>query len=603
MSSSHSVAEKNYSPFPPEDDALAGCETPGEIETVIEEAAKTPDPEPSSCHYNGGMFRASVAGLVYIANERVIQVCSELRVMAETRNNDGEAWGLWLRWCDRDGNTHDWYMPRELLYGDAADVPRELASRGLTIANDRLLRAYLQQCRTTLRARCVQSLGWHGSAFVMPNGTIGECWPERIVFQPLTPEQPKYGAAGSWQEWRESVAVPIAGNSRLVLAISTAFAGPLLELAGEDSGGLHLVGASSSGKTTALRLAASVYGQPNEFVCSWRSTTNGLEGLATNHNDGLLCLDELSQMDPRQAGEAAYMLANAKGKARASRTGSVRPAAKWRLLFLSSGEQRLSDLVAEAGKRVKPGQEIRLVDIPVDAGVGMGIVETPNGQPSASVFIESLRSASSRFYGAVGLEWLRQVVAYDRAWLVECITDGIRQFVDEAMPKRAGAQVSRVAQRFGLVAVAGELATRFHLTGWQQGEAIGSVLTCFRAWLREFGVGNREDAALRAQVRAFLETHGASRFQKMETEEQTVYNRVGFWRLSADGSHEYLVLSEAFRTEVVKGYEVRHACAVLANAGMLRRDKDRSAHKLRLPGFAGTQRVHVLVLAGTEVEE
>ncbi|WP_457589305.1 DUF927 domain-containing protein, partial [Legionella pneumophila] len=46
----------------------------------------------------------------------------------------------------------------------------------------------------------------------------------------------------------------------------------------------------------------------------WRSTTNGLEGLAALHNDGLLILDELSQMDPREAGEAAYLLANGQGK-------------------------------------------------------------------------------------------------------------------------------------------------------------------------------------------------------------------------------------------------------------------------------------------------
>ena len=43
-------------------------------------------------------------------------------------------------------------------------------------------------------------------------------------------------------------------------------------------------------------------------------------------------------MDPKQAGEAAYMLANGKGKARASRTGDARAPASWRLLFLSSGE-------------------------------------------------------------------------------------------------------------------------------------------------------------------------------------------------------------------------------------------------------------------------
>jgi uncharacterized protein (DUF927 family) len=54
----------------------------------------------------------------------------------------------------------------------------------------------------------------------------------------------------------------------------------LASLVGEDSGGFHLRGASSSGKTTALNAAASVWGDPDNYTRLWRSTVNGLEGLA-----------------------------------------------------------------------------------------------------------------------------------------------------------------------------------------------------------------------------------------------------------------------------------------------------------------------------------
>lgn len=100
-----------------------------------------------------------------------------------------------------------------------------------------------------------------------------------------------------------------------------AFAGALAEIAGEDSGGFHLRGASSSGKSTVLRLAASVWGNPSTYVRLWRGTVNGLEGLATLHNDGLLILDAIGQVDPDDAGEAAYLLANGQGKVRASGMG------------------------------------------------------------------------------------------------------------------------------------------------------------------------------------------------------------------------------------------------------------------------------------------
>ena len=82
------------------------------------------------------------------------------------------------------------------------------------------------------------------------------------------------------------------GNSRLVLAVSCAFAALLLHPAGAESGGLHFVGESSTGKTTALKVAASVFGAP-DYLQRWRATTNGLESLARLRSDTLLVLDEL----------------------------------------------------------------------------------------------------------------------------------------------------------------------------------------------------------------------------------------------------------------------------------------------------------------------
>ena len=43
---------------------------------------------------------------------------------------------------------------------------------------------------------------------------------------------------------------------------------------------------------------------------TWRATANGLEAAAELHNHGLLCLDELGQVDPKEAGETAYLLAD-----------------------------------------------------------------------------------------------------------------------------------------------------------------------------------------------------------------------------------------------------------------------------------------------------
>ena len=85
---------------------------------------------------------------------------------------------------------------------------------------------------------------------------------------------------------------------------------PLLEPLGEENFGFHVEGGSSIGKTTLLRVAASVWGAP---IQSWRTTDNAAEGLARAANDGLLILDELSQVDGTAADAMAYMLGNGVG--------------------------------------------------------------------------------------------------------------------------------------------------------------------------------------------------------------------------------------------------------------------------------------------------
>ena len=106
--------------------------------------------------------------------------------------------------------------------------------------------------------------------------------------------------------------------------------------------------------------------------------------MATLHNDGLLILDELSQIDPKVAGEAAYLLANGQGKMRASKNGTAKQAARWKLLFLSAGEESLSGL--------------------------MGIFETLHEQPTPEAMALALKEHCNQFYGAVGMAWIRLVV-------------------------------------------------------------------------------------------------------------------------------------------------------------------------------------------------
>ena len=555
------------------------------------------------CAYGGGEFCVNESGVFFIGADKYGNalpprwICSPLWVIAETRDAKSREWGRLLEWRDDDSVEHRWAMPLELLQGDGSEVRRELARLGLSIAPGKaardLLASYLQVWPVQARARCVERLGWHAGVYVTPGEVIGESG-DLVVFQNAHAIEPALSVAGTADEWRAHVASLAAGNSRLVLGVCVAFAAPLVGIVDEDSGGFHLRGTSSTGKTTVLKVAASVWGDPAAYVRLWRATANGLEGLAALHNDGALILDELCQIDPREAGEAAYLLANGQGKARAARNGTARAAQSWRLLFLSAGEMSLTALMATAGKRANAGQEIRLADIDADAGVGMGAFEELHGHETPAALALAIKDAAARLHGAVGLEWLRRIVA-DRPKLADFLADGIRQFVVETAPKDAAGQVLRVARRFALVAAAGERATFYGLTGWHEGEAIEAARKCFRAWLESFGgAGNREERAALAQIRAFFEAHGASRFEDVTaTNEPRIPNRAGFCRTGSAGEREFLVLPEVFRREVCHGFDARAVTKALLARGWLEPDKAGKAQRREiLPGL-GRARCYV----------
>jgi putative DNA primase/helicase len=545
-------------------------------------------------------------------------VCSRLDVEALTRDQDGGGWGYLLTFGDPLGKVKTWAMPARMLSGDGGEYRAALLGMGLRIAPSprarNLLTQYVQTRQPAEFASCTDRIGWHGRAFVLPRETIGD-GAERIVFQSESQIENTFTLKGTPDAWRDRVAALCVGNSRLAFAVACAFAGPLLRPAGVESGGFHYRGDSSSGKTTALKVAASVYGGAG-YLQRWRTTDNALEAIAAQHSDCLLILDELSQVDPKTAGECAYMLANEQGKARATRTGTPRARQTWRLLFLSAGELGLSDHMAEGMKRIKVGQETRMADIPADAGAGLGAFENLHGFEGGSAFARHITGQAASVYGAPGRAWLEWLTT-NADTLKARIREASATLAAQIVPEAASGQVERVGARFALVGAAGELATAAGLTGWPVGESERAARACFESWLAaRGGIGNGEVVAMLRQVRRFLETHGEGRFamwhRSADDHAPKTLMRAGVRRmLNADGepiktnsqhgaefgdrmpaalgegvSFEYFILAETFKTEVCQGFDHVAVCRVLLEHGCLVPDKGRSFDcKQRLPGI------------------
>jgi uncharacterized protein (DUF927 family) len=521
--------------------------------------------------------------------------CSPLEIAAETRDAAGQQWGRLLRVTDRDGTVHEWAMPMGMLAGDGTGYREHLLSLGLELAPAKFgrdcLHEYVSLWHPGAKARCVDRTGWHGSAFVLPGATFGETAGESMILQ-TAGTAPAYEVAGSLDGWRDELARYAVGNSRLGVALCVPFAGPLLHLLGEESGGLHFAGGSSTGKTTALYCSASTWGTA---VHSWRTTDNAAEGLARGASDALLCLDEVSQADGRAVAAMAYMLGNGAGKARMRRDASARPIITWRLLFLSTGETGLGAKMQEGGRRARAGQGVRVVEIPADAGMGHGIFETLHGLISGDALARHLRLAAERHKGHAARAFLEQITN-DPGATAEAIAKARDAWIGANVPDKADGQVSRVCRRFGLIAAAGELAIGLGILPWPQGEAMRAATRCFDDWLQ--ARGDSGPAELRdgiAQVRAFLEAHGSSRFEPAWTEGggRTI-NRAGFRRQDAAGHWEYYVLPEAWRGELCRGFDAKAiAKAMVAHLSLARGDGKNLTTKQRVPGF-GEVRVYTV---------
>ena len=223
----------------------------------------------------------------------------------------------------------------------------------------------------------------------------------------------------------------------------------MLPKLGSESYGINFLGNSSIGKSTTLKVAASVYGGHN-YIQQWNSTGNALESVAEGHNHTLLCLDEMSQCDPNKIGEIAYMLANGQGKNRLNRESNLKKKYSWNTIFLSTGEKSISDRLQEYGKQATAGMEVRCIDVPADAKQGYTLFDTIHDFKHTNDLTDYMRGATNKYYGTPIIEFLNSFLGREDA--VEVLNkargDIKKKFFKEYIKDKADGQVKRVAGHF-----------------------------------------------------------------------------------------------------------------------------------------------------------
>ena len=159
---------------------------------------------------------------------------------------------------------------------------------------------------------------------------------------------------GSETKWLETAADVREMSTTAKIILAASFASVLLEPLNCLPFFVHLWGVDSgTGKTVALMVAASVWGDPavGAYVKTFDGTVVGMEKTAAFLNNLPFCLDEL-QLAKDSKGRTTfdvYKLAQGVGRTRGNRSGGVDLTPTWRNCILTTGESPLTGTASGAG--------------------------------------------------------------------------------------------------------------------------------------------------------------------------------------------------------------------------------------------------------------
>lgn len=542
-------------------------------------------------------FEMTERGLYYIQppkkpgdeSER-FWICNPFKVIGRTSNIAGAACGILIRFRN-DDVQHEVIVTAEELHKAASILCSNLADKGLRIETKQFCRELLQEAlnkvTVTRKFLSVRQTGWYQPqdnkwVYILPDRkVVGDNENCDVVLQ--AEPMPGCKTAGSLDDWQCNIGAYLPGNSRLSFFTCAAFAAPLLDISNEGAAGFHLHGESKNGKTTALVVASSVWGKGDSrggYTKTWEATSTGLETIAAQSSDCLLPLDELSQAPAQQVSGIIYKLINGTGRVRGKAQGGIREIETWRTLLLSTGEETPEQRINETGNHSNAGINVRVIVIPADAGAGpqMGVVEDLHGLPNSAEYVRHLSNAATTYYGTPVREFIKKLVELrnaDDLGLRDEIKDFAIKFKEQYVPPDANGQVISVANKFALIAFAGNLAQVFDIFPANLTPEKDAAI-CFKAWLDERGdVCASEHITVIRTVRQFIQAHGESRFQRVPRGEfnQNISNRVGFRYTDSDdpksmGPYTWYILCDQMG-EIVKTMSERVVAKILNKAGCI----------------------------------
>lgn len=277
-------------------------------------------------------------------------------------------------------------------------------------------------------------LGWHGDNIE----EIHFYGFDKKSYEGTTPLM----LSGSFEKQIECVNSCIKHSVACQLAVAISLSSALLVLLRHsniaiDPAAYHFFGTSSTGKTTALKLAVSMWTNPlvKGLMTSWNSTHNGLMATLNNNFGATLCLDEIG-ISTQNLTEFIYSLSQGSDKVRCSPSG-ILPTKTWCTNIISTGEMSFSSKVGG-----QAGMNARIIEF-------MDLTLTNSNQHA-----EEIQYAYTRYYGYIGKEFVTMLPTK-----FSQLSDDFNRILLEILQKLPSGNINeRVAKQYACVCLAAEYA-------------------------------------------------------------------------------------------------------------------------------------------------
>ena len=245
----------------------------------------------------------------------------------------------------RDNSWREIIVPRNTIANASKIIQLADSATGINSENAKAVVRYLSDIESANRYTiptkyATARLGWTEYGFVpfIDNITFTGAKTYSQLYD-------KFHTKGDFNTWRElSVECLKYPLPRIITA--AAYASLLLKHIGVNGFCVHIWGESGRGKTVALMLAASVYGDADPksgIIRNGKTTSNGIEPVLGFFNDCAVIFDELTTLSQEQITDMVYKFAQGQGKGRMTKSADLQKTYTWNNVAILSAEKPLTD--------------------------------------------------------------------------------------------------------------------------------------------------------------------------------------------------------------------------------------------------------------------